>query len=86
MKIPPNSLNLHDTVVSMMIDLSDKDRERVERGAKEAIANPEDFAKYMIIQVCDTGQDLEALLDALSSIGLIKQERERTIEDGPPSA
>ncbi len=78
----PTEFSLSDSVLSMTIDMEQHVRENIEVAVKQAMENPEDFIRYVIIMLGGYRQQLDTVLGALVNEGVITI----TEEDNAPSA
>lgn len=78
----PDIFTLSDSVMSMMIDMPQHLRDNIERSVTQAMENPEDFIRYVIIMLGDYRQQLNTVLGALVNEGVLNI----TEEDDAPSA
>ncbi len=78
----PTEFSLSDSVANMMIDMPQHARDNIEVSVKQAMENPEDFIRYVIIVLGDYRQQLDTVLGALVNEGVLTI----TEEDDAPSA
>ncbi len=78
----PSTFSLSDCVLDIMMDLSPQTRDHVEVAVKQAMENPEDFIRYVIITLGDCRQQLNSVISHLAHEGIITLEE----EDNAPSA
>ncbi len=78
----PDVLTVSQAVQSMMMDMSQDERDAVEQATQQAMDQPEDFIRYMIIVL----QEYRKLLDTIVG-ALVRREILRAGEsDDAPSA
>ncbi len=78
----PSTFSLSDCVLNIMMDLSPQVRDNIEVAVKQAMENPEDFIRYIIVTLGDCRQQLNGVLSSLAHEGIITLEE----EDNAPSA
>ncbi len=78
----PDVFTLTQAVQNMMIDMPQHTREHIELATKQAMENPEDFVRYVIILLGDYRQQMDSIVGALVKEGTITVLE----EDNAPSA
>ncbi len=78
----PDEFTLSQATMSMLMDMDQETREATEKAAKQAIANPEDFVKYVIISLLEHRKHIDTVIGALVRRDILRVEE----TDSAPSA